>query len=362
MAPFKSTGGVSVGKLLGVFRDRDLTLNSSVRTNRYKPTFISSGGTKIVDGSDVIHIFTGPGTLTFNEYYESAKFLLAGGGGSGGQHRDNGHYAVGGGGAGGMISLTGQTFTPGSHPIIVGPGGTAVLAPSDSASGNDGTPSTALGYIAEGGGGGGGYRGSPAAPQPIAVVAEKGRAGGSGGGSSTIGDTVPGGAGDKIVNTGAQAGGSGDGTTAAYTPQGNPGGTSSASGTETRYGGGGGGAGGAGGNGGPAPLRGDGGVGVGIDWIPLSYGTPGPNGSLRYFAGGGGAAPQNPSVPGGTGGYGGGGAGLNPPSTGTPATPGTANTGGGGGARSYFSAGSGTDPSGAGGSGIFAIRFINTNP
>jgi hypothetical protein len=37
MAPFKSTGGLSVGKLLGVFRDRDLTLNSSVRTNRYVP-------------------------------------------------------------------------------------------------------------------------------------------------------------------------------------------------------------------------------------------------------------------------------------------------------------------------------------
>jgi hypothetical protein len=35
MAPFKSTGGLSVGKLLGSFRNRDLTLNSSVRTNRF---------------------------------------------------------------------------------------------------------------------------------------------------------------------------------------------------------------------------------------------------------------------------------------------------------------------------------------
>ena len=81
------------------------------QTTRFIDTaFISSGGTKIIDGSDVLHVFTQPGTLTFEGGYGDAKVLLVGGGGSGGGHESGGHYAMGGGGAGGMVSLTGQTL------------------------------------------------------------------------------------------------------------------------------------------------------------------------------------------------------------------------------------------------------------
>ena len=60
-------------------------------------------------------------------------------------------------------------------------------------------------------------------------------------------------------------------------------------------GGGGGGAGGAGGGPQQSPPKraGLGGIGAAIPWVPPSYGTPGPDGSARYFAGGGGAGGQN---------------------------------------------------------------------
>ena len=50
MAPFKSTGGLSVGKLLGVFRDRDLTLNSNVRTDRTIKLSATGGDSIFIDG------------------------------------------------------------------------------------------------------------------------------------------------------------------------------------------------------------------------------------------------------------------------------------------------------------------------
>ena len=46
--------------------------------------FESSGGTRIVVGTDVIHAFTSPGTLTFNDLYTDAKIILVAGGGAGG--------------------------------------------------------------------------------------------------------------------------------------------------------------------------------------------------------------------------------------------------------------------------------------
>ena len=66
MAPLKSTIGRSVGKLLGVFRDRDLILNSSVITDR-TPPFEATGGTKIVSGLYTYHVFLTPGTFSTNE-------------------------------------------------------------------------------------------------------------------------------------------------------------------------------------------------------------------------------------------------------------------------------------------------------
>ena len=113
-------------------------------------------------GNDVIHAFTSPGTLEFNELYTSTKIILVAGGGSGAYHRSDGagagHYATGGGGAGGVYVETGTTFTPGSYPISIGSGGanqTSDPVSSPNGAGSNGNPSTALGRQAYGGGGGG---------------------------------------------------------------------------------------------------------------------------------------------------------------------------------------------------------------
>ena len=96
-------------------------------------------------------------------------------------------------------------------------------------------------------------------------------------------------------------------------------------------------------------FSGKGGLGIAIPgWaIPPSYGTPGPSGPLRYFAGGGGGGGN------GTGGAapdaGGGGVGSNDANAGDA----TANTGGGGGSA----AGNGELTGGDGGSGIVICRY-----
>ena len=157
MAPIKSSLARSVAKLLGVQQDSDLSLRGQTQTTRFIDTaFQSSGGTKIIDGNDVLHVFTQPGTLTFEGGYGDAKVLLVGGGGSGGGHESNGHYAMGGGGAGGMISLTGQNYNPGTYPVTIGLGGQPQSGHGDARPGNPGSPTTALGLTAWGGGSGGG--------------------------------------------------------------------------------------------------------------------------------------------------------------------------------------------------------------
>ena len=44
MAPFKSTLARSVGKLLGVYKDTDLSLRGDVQSSRTLPPFEASGG------------------------------------------------------------------------------------------------------------------------------------------------------------------------------------------------------------------------------------------------------------------------------------------------------------------------------
>ena len=342
MAPFKSTGGFSVGKLLGVFRDRDLTLNSSVITNRYTPPpiFKASGGTILTPGNGYkYHFFTNsssPESFDITEFPDgettkNIDVLVVAGGGVGGG-RLSSRSGGGGGGAGGFVESTSIPLSIGSYTVTVGAGGSAYPSFSDSSAplssftGSNGEYSEIAlptPVRAEGGGGGGGWY-------------VTGNPGGSGGG----GGEGP---------SGPYAAGTGDRVTGTATPatpgQGNPGGFG------TTYtagaGGGGGGAGGAGTPGSSPNVGGPGGVGrvafSGDSGIPPAYGTSGPTPG-RWFAGGGGGMDydETPLAYSGTGGAGGGGA---------AGVSGGTNTGGGGGAQN-------TGPLiCSGGPGIVIVRY-----
>ena len=287
MAPFKSTGGFSVGKLLGVFRNRDLTLNSSVITNRYVPppppptleiatTNVDSINTS---GSYRYATWITPGSFVASVVPGTIEYLLIGGGAEG----------------------AGQNST-----------------------GANGSPSTALGLTAYGGGGGGGYPG------------QRGRNGGSGGGGG--GSAGLGGLGSRVTGTFVTP------TNPAPVPfQGNDGGAA-----PTTYGGAGGG--GAGAAGAPAPGNSTwmvGGIGKvafsGDTDFPSSYGTVGPT-SGRWFAAGGGGAGGTPAGAAPAQPVGGGGAGSNS----IPGGAAVANTGSGGGGYAGPTGG-GSAGAGAGG-------------
>ena len=202
MAPLKSTDGLSVGKLLGVFRDRDLTLNSSVKSDRYIP----------------------PPPLTVD------YLVIAGGGGATGYNGSGAggyrtSYGTSGGNTAAEPSLTLEAST--NYTVTIGAG--AATPPAGNGSDSVFHTITSLG-------GGGGY----ALPTPSYV----GASGGSGAGS--------------------QFGPPQGGAAGAGTPgQGFPGGTGTDGVISYTVGGGGGGAGGAGTNAGTAPTPGGpGGVGL----------------------------------------------------------------------------------------------------
>jgi hypothetical protein len=291
----------------------------------------ATGGTIVTNGDFKTHIFTSDATFCVSAGagpLAIAEYFVVAGGASGGTGRG------GGGGAGGFRLYTTAPgsnsplnhpsnsipITVQSYPITVGAGGPAVPFPP-AATGNSGSPSIFSTITSAGGGGGGSGPGGPTAND-----------GGSGGGGAFNQPT------DK---------GSGN-TPPVSPPQGQDGGSGTPSGSSppARFGGGGGGAGQTG--------QGSGVAGAGsfvadplIGPTAPSYGTPGPTGSTRYFAGGGGGGVE--ASTGGTGGTGGGGAGGSTSN----ATAGTVNTGGGGG-------GVGENPgtsSGAGGSGIVMIRY-----
>jgi len=123
MAPFKSTGGLSVGKLLGVFRNRDLTLNSSERTNRWVPPpseyTQASGGLTYTPGNGYkYHVFSYPNSDTFTVDQvgygtPTIEVFLVGGGAS-----SNGPYGHGGGG--GVRRLGGVAGRSGGAPPYLG--------------------------------------------------------------------------------------------------------------------------------------------------------------------------------------------------------------------------------------------------
>tara|TARA_R110000782_G_scaffold258984_1_gene349122 strand:- start:7 stop:918 length:912 start_codon:yes stop_codon:yes gene_type:complete len=290
-------------------------------------SFITAcGGTPTTSGDYKIHAFTGPGTFTVSSLASSpanniVEYLIVGGGGGGGSANSN-SPGGGGAGAGGWRSYSalacasplnapaGITVSAQAYPIVIGGGGaTGGL----SSPGSSGVNTTALGLTSTGGGFG-------AQTSPT-----NGGPGGSGGGTG-----------------GRPAATAGNGNTPPVSPsQGFPGGSTP---TGTNAGGGGGAA--EAGQNAPGPDAGGGGDGSFvvdgfIGPTAPNYGTPGPVGSTRYFAGGGGGgAPVGSSGPGGAGG---GGEGNN-------TTAATINTGGGG-------SGNWNNIGGNGGSGIVMIRY-----
>jgi len=313
--------------------------------------FISaSGGTEITDGNFKIHTFTSSADFVVSSVGNAAGggdkvsyMVVAGGGGA----------STAAGGAGGFregkdtptdsytasplaAACSGLTVTAATFPITIGAGG---AAPS-----NNGSPSVFSTITSAGGGGGGG-------PNPVNANSS-GAAGGSGGGG-TQGAALPG-------PQRPASGGAGN-TPPVSPPQGNSGGAAASFDQTGSGGGGGAGTAGASSTAPPAPnsagLGGAGGNGVGTSIHPNSpspVGTPGPDGSLRYFAGGGGGSHYSPAAPATpiSGGFGGGGDGgiWNGASNIAGGTAGTANTGGGAGGKTGPCAQSG-------GSGIVIIRY-----
>jgi hypothetical protein len=271
----------------------------------------ATGGNAVVTcGNFKTHIFTADGTFCVAAAAVSApnnvvEYLVVGGGGGGGLGSGSA-YMAGGAGAGGfrfftalspasspLVAPTGVTITQTAFPISVGAGGTA--STTLNSKGTQGTTSTFSTISSAGGGFGGGGTGP----------ASTGGDGGSGGG-------------------GTSGGGGGTGNTPPVSP---------AQGTD----------------GSNIP---DGFIGP----TAPSYGTPGPVGSTRYFAGGGSGSsdsPTVPGIPGVAGGAGGGGAGGKGNPVG-PAGDGTTNTGGGGGGGSGQSC---QTNAGEGGSGVVMIRY-----
>jgi len=220
MAPFKSSLARSAGKLLGVFRERDVSLRGYKQESRIvnaSGPITATGGNKYTPGDGFIyHAFinsmnSGPnGVFAQTAGGDTVKILIVAGGGGGG-----GGYYAGGGGGGGILEGTLTEHQPGSYTITVGAGGAGGIgAPGNATNGQNSVfdAVTALG---------GGYGGSgPRSPD------QNGGDGGSGGAASYYASPGKGSALDQPAP-------------GEYTSYGTPGGLSQTPGT---VGGGGGGA------------------------------------------------------------------------------------------------------------------------
>ena len=332
--------------------------NASKQISTAEFVAATGGNATITDGNYKIHVFTATGTFCVSGAGNACgsnvvEYMVVGSGGGGGRCPTAPNiFGGGGGGAGGWRASAGTSsggpFTAGpaplvgcvaalpvsvqTYPVTIGAGGTAGAPADNGGAGNTSVFSTIT--SAAGGFGAGGSN-------------NPGGNGGSGGGGGT----------GPSPTVAGQPGGTGN-TPPVSPPQGNNGSASNYQ-TSSYFGGGaGGGAGAVGGT--PSGNSGGlGGTGVGTAIFPSpqapSYGATGPDGALRYFAGGGSGAgltndPTDPSrIPVGGGGAAGGcyPAGSNI----TNGVSGTANTGGGGG-----SGGRG-GTSGAGGSGVVVLRY-----
>ena len=124
MAPIKSSLARSVGKLLGVYKDTDLSLRGHVQSLRETPFVLSLVVTKpdttqetidIAGGSTLNFDAAGPYTVsaTTSGAPQTVDILMWGGGGRGTSSTD--------GGAGGFASGK-YTFSTGTYYFVVGAG------------------------------------------------------------------------------------------------------------------------------------------------------------------------------------------------------------------------------------------------
>ena len=131
MAPFKSSRSRSAAKLLGVFRESDLSLRGGVQSLRTPaPGPLGASGGNLADALEpgngyVYHTFSTPGTFTVQNK-NTIEILVVGGGGATNQ------FLGGGGGGGGICHATGYEVIAGPYAITVGPGGTATQPGPDS--------------------------------------------------------------------------------------------------------------------------------------------------------------------------------------------------------------------------------------
>ena len=338
-----STEGLAVTLVFVDSTQGWLVTDSGLQSEIPQPSFITAiGGTILTCGNFKTHVFTGPGTFTVCSVGNAigsttVEYMVVAGGGSGGNR------IGGGGGAGGFRqnfpspTTTGLPVSATGYPITVGGGGSGIPdCTSTWGYGPNGSNSIFSSITSTGGGAAGpGGTPEPAGNSP-------GQAGGSGGGAAYYKPST---------------GGAGN-TPATPVSQGNSGGSSSP-GPGVNSGGGGGGAGATGSNG-AGPQSGPGGIGSNIPdafFGPTapSYGTAGPAGSTRYFAGGGSGGAQQGATTvesAGTPTVGGGGSGRVDASK----YDATANTGGGGGGGGLNGLGS-SGGGGLGGSGIVVIRY-----
>jgi len=318
------------------------TMDSTSNVRGAPPFMVATGGTITCCGDYKTHIFTGPGTFCVSAAAPTAPLnlvdyvVVAGGGGTF-------RGLSGGGGAGGFRIFstapgcnsplnnsgaspnTEVTVTASPYSIVVGGGGSP--GPAGSAGGATSGATSTFSTVDSAGGGKGGTSGN--GPGDLA-----GTAGGSGGGGDYNAATIPGGAGNTPPVSPSQGSAGSNGNPAPSYAPGGGGGASAA--------------------GGPSPVTpgGDGSY-IADPFIgptAPTYGTPGPVGSTRYFAGGGGGA-YTPSTDAGAGGAGGGG--TRTP-RGTPDTGGNGDTNTGGGGQGGAP---GSVAGGGGGSGIVMIRY-----
>jgi len=267
-------------------------------------------------------IFTGDGSITFDQDTVCDVLVVGGGGGGGGVGAN--HRGAGGGGAGEVVYSEGITLSS-AITIVVGGGGLRG-APAENGSSGDDSSITYNGITITGRGGGGGARGKSSTTTFGGDGASGG--GGVGGGSSL----------DGIGGSPVEVGVSGN---------------SGGKGGVDFHGGGGGGFGGAGGD---ASVSGGGAGGIGV--VNNITGT-----NLEFAGGGGGGAYSRSTtngVRGGTASFGAGAAGsydagFNTGVIGNAAIP---NTGSGGGGASAGL--TGESRGGDGGSGIVIIRWKKT--
>lgn len=294
MSPFKSSAGRQLGKLVEGFKTSTIgqAFGSGALDLKYEVELTGAGNYTVLstDGNYHFYVFTNPGTFTITSLNQPLRSRIA---------------VIAGGGSGAGYNA-------------------AYFA------GNNGNPSTAFGFTAEGGGAGAMYPGNVGGP------------GGSGGGGSVSG---AGGAGNKQTGTT---------TDAVDVPQGNPGGTG-----DSTYSGGGGGGAGLPGDDGVGERSAAGGQGLILEMdktgsatgqlIPASLGTDGPI-QGRWFGGGGGGGGGSTANGASAieGGAGGGGKGAGPTQA-QPETAGQDNTGGGGGGWEDGGGGGGAGGGGAGG-------------